>query len=256
MCDERLVLLLALAAHMAVGAAQRPTGRFYPELAGLATPSVWFASSMCSTHSECGASQFCKWEFCKGGDNWFYVCGMCRPCSECKCNDNSFTGSCPPDKCPAEPTQEVRYLQGGFENMRLLPDNASFCYYRLELKGSQFTEQQQILPLFSSSSDASVQEQQDLQCPTLARSGVFEVQAGSSLSYIQFTILSGSICINTSFYPSSSFNLPSYPHLSYLILTSLTLSSPLLPYHHLSYLIITSLTLSSPLLPYPHLILS
>ena len=57
--------------------------------------------SPCTLHSDCRAeseSSFCAVETCESVDGLKWLCGECRPCSQCLCHSLSFTGSCP-DEC-------------------------------------------------------------------------------------------------------------------------------------------------------------
>ena len=55
--------------------------------------------------------------------------------------DGLERGLCPRDKCPMQPAQEVRYLQGSFEHTRVL-DKGVACAYVLDVQGSFFRETQ------------------------------------------------------------------------------------------------------------------
>jgi hypothetical protein len=39
------------------------------------------------------------------------VCGECRPCAECVCNNDAIDSSCPAARCPDSPVEDLRYIQ-------------------------------------------------------------------------------------------------------------------------------------------------
>ena len=107
----------------------------------IASPGGWIEKSECTKHDQCPAGAFCKWSWTDSNEGWFYVGGVCRACSACECNGDAVDGNCPRDKCPMQPSQEVRYLQGAFEHTRVL-DKGVACVYVLDVQGSFFRETQ------------------------------------------------------------------------------------------------------------------
>ena len=114
------------------------TIELYPELLGLATPSSWVSSSGCIDHSECNQNEFCKITWCNSWEGWFYKCGNCVPCSQCLCNEDSITQACPSDRCPAQPAESVRFLQGRFSNSYPIPGTNYSCVFTIKFEGLLF----------------------------------------------------------------------------------------------------------------------
>ncbi|EKX31885.1 hypothetical protein GUITHDRAFT_121933 [Guillardia theta CCMP2712] len=114
------------------------TIELYPELLGLATPSSWVSASGCIDHSECKQNEFCKITWCNSWEGWFYKCGNCVPCSQCLCNEDSITQACPSDRCPAQPAESVRYLQGRFSSTHPIPGTNYSCVFAIKFEGLLF----------------------------------------------------------------------------------------------------------------------
>ena len=69
----------------------------------------------CLEHANCAAGLFCKAEAppedeCKTEMGWSVACGTCRPCSECRCNDDAMDAKCPNDVCPQTPASIPQQL--------------------------------------------------------------------------------------------------------------------------------------------------
>jgi hypothetical protein len=84
-------------------------------------------------------------------ERWWFVGGICTPCFECQCNGDAVDASCPRERCPLQPSREIRFLQGSFTQFRNLSASA-ICVYTLDIQGSQFRETQLVLEHASSSS--------------------------------------------------------------------------------------------------------
>jgi hypothetical protein len=82
--------------------------------------------SPCTLHSDCRAeseSSFCAVETCESVDGLKWLCGECRPCSQCLCHSLSFTGSCP-DECGSV-SDVLSDIQGVFHHRDA--DNIDAC---------------------------------------------------------------------------------------------------------------------------------
>ena len=156
----------------------------------------------------CAPGSFCKREWCNSWAGWFFVCGECRPCAGCLCNSEAIDGHCPPLSCPAQPTAEIRYLQGAFFNSRRLASASRKtsgvhveCVYHLSLEGSMFRELQLPALTGDAAAVASSEETRTMllvqdQCETFSRAGVFEMLHptlfGTARARMRVTYTSGS----------------------------------------------------------------
>ena len=130
----------------------------------------------CFVHDDClQPDQFCAWSTCIGRAGDSYSCGKCRSCDECRCDQDSTDFHCPVIRCPAQPINGVRYLQGKFDSQSSLLETPDFqCIRQLVVSGNVFSISQR--PIYSlhpaitailNESDAAI-----LACPSFSRSGV------------------------------------------------------------------------------------
>ena len=149
-CCLCAVVLLVLAAPAAAVGQHVPA--VFSEMTSQQPPSDgWIDRSQCETHSQCAAGKFCKWKWANSFEGWWFVGGICTPCFECECNGDAVDASCPRERCPLQPSREIRFLQGSFTQFRNLSGSA-ICVYTLDIQGSQFRETQLVLEHASSSS--------------------------------------------------------------------------------------------------------
>ena len=132
----------------------------------------------CFTHSDCSdAQKFCAWTIGLDGAGESYPCGACKPCSECLCDTDSADFQCPPDRCPAQPINAVRFLQGLYFNRSVLGRSPDYsCVRRLVVTGSVFSITQ--IPLYNRhpATTALFNESDILSfiCPSYTRSGILK----------------------------------------------------------------------------------
>ena len=142
-CCLCFLVLLVLAAPAAAVGHHVPTSLV--EMIRLQPPADgWIDKSQCQTHSQCAAGKFCKWKWANSFEGWWFVGGICTPCSECKCNGDAVDAACPRERCPLQPSSDIRFLQGSFNEFRNLSRSA-ICVYTLDIQGSMFRETQLVL---------------------------------------------------------------------------------------------------------------
>jgi hypothetical protein len=130
----------------------------------------------CFTHEDCvHPSYFCAWVDCFDENGNPLRCGRCRPCEECICDINSADFQCPTFKCPAQPIDAVRFLQGAFHNHSDLAQAPGYqCVRRLVITGNMFAMQQ--LPVYTlHPADLAIFNETGLVfsgCPSYSRSGL------------------------------------------------------------------------------------
>jgi hypothetical protein len=134
--------------------------------------------AQCFTHYDCSDPQhFCAWNVCEDEAGESYRCGTCKPCSACLCDTNSTDFQCPLDRCPAQPINGVRFLQGYFHNHSVLGQVPGYnCIRRLVVTGNLFSIMQ--LPMYTlhPATTAIFNESDSLSsaCPSYTRSGIFK----------------------------------------------------------------------------------
>ncbi len=92
-------------------------------------------TDICFAHDECQATKFCAWSTCIYTDGRNLSCGVCKPCSSCLCDTNSIDSACPRNRCPAQPSEGVRYLQGVFLGDTQVDNSNYSCARRLIISG-------------------------------------------------------------------------------------------------------------------------
>ena len=131
--------------------------------------------SQCFTHDDCtDPAQFCAWTTCK--DSNLYLCSECQPCTQCRCDSDSIDFECPQTKCPGQPYNSVRFLQGEFYNFSNIPGESYSCLRRFVVSGNIFSLSQ--LPIFSQHpatvANFSEPPRVSTLCPTYVRSGILK----------------------------------------------------------------------------------
>ena len=109
------------------------------------------AGSACYSHRDCpGPDDFCSWTTCHDVFGRTHRCGICAQCASCRCNFHAVDSACPRDRCPAQPTDGICYLQGSFYgfssvatgNMSLEMPLGYLYVQRVSFVGSTFHEMQ------------------------------------------------------------------------------------------------------------------
>jgi hypothetical protein len=159
---------------------------FHAFLGGELAASQTF--TQCFTHDDCSDThQFCAWTLCEDTVGGSYPCGTCKPCTECLCDTDSTDFRCPSDRCPTQPINGVRFLQGFFHNHSAIRQVPGYnCVRRLVVTGNIFSIMQ--LPVYAlhPATTAILNESDSLSsiCPSYTRTGVFK----SSLDPINNTL--------------------------------------------------------------------
>jgi hypothetical protein len=129
----------------------------------------------CFKHDDCQNGMFCGWNTCTSISGLSYSCGTCRNCTECVCHSDSTDFECPANRCPASPTNGVRFLQGLFLssfNMNSAPGYV--CRTRLTISRITFTFMQIPVYTMHPSTTATLLDKTvlDPECPAFSRTGV------------------------------------------------------------------------------------
>jgi hypothetical protein len=93
--------------------------------------------NICFDHDVCPENSFCALRDCIDFLGRNISCGTCKECTSCHCDTDSIDSACPRIRCPDQPSQGVRFLQGVFLGHDRL-GNASnyFCTRRLTISGA------------------------------------------------------------------------------------------------------------------------
>jgi hypothetical protein len=127
----------------------------------------------CLDHNNCPESLFCAVSKCTDDFGRNFSCGECKPCVECRCHVDAFDGSCPQQRCPNQPTDGVRFLQGPFHAFSLLPGvTTHFCVRRLLFTSGTFSDIQAAVRVDhpASAAPANLSALSEL-CPSFVRIG-------------------------------------------------------------------------------------
>ena len=128
----------------------------------------------CLDHGECAAASFCATSSCNDALGRKYLCGLCMPCNQCLCNSDAVDGACPINKCPAQPTDSVRFLQGPlFARMAIPGASTHVCVRRLLFDAGSFFDVQAALRIDHPASAKPVNISSiDAICPAYTRAGL------------------------------------------------------------------------------------
>jgi hypothetical protein len=97
----------------------------------------------CHDHKGCPESRFCAQSECTDDFGRNFSCGDCKPCAECRCHADAIDHSCPQQRCPDQPTDGVRFLQGPFYSQAPLAGVPThLCVRRLLFTGGTFSDMQ------------------------------------------------------------------------------------------------------------------
>lgn len=151
---------------------------------------------ICFSHTDCvGPDDFCAWTNCTENDGQSYSCGRCRPCADCICDDYSIDFQCPSAKCPAQPINGVRFLQGEFVNYSVVVQMPNYtCFRRLVVSSSMFSFEQ--IAVFTSHPASMTGFTQPVLlsslCPAFLQSGVLNIsnRMDQSVLDVQAIVLS------------------------------------------------------------------
>ena len=153
----------------------------------------------CFSHDECpDTKHFCSWSQCEDVTGWRYRCGSCMPCTSCTCHATAIDDLCPADRCPDAPTQGVRRLAGDFWSVdRIRPPLAELgyaCVRSISFSGSSFSEMQAPVSLADPATppppnDAVSRAATAASCSSYERSGIFDLDVGTSPPTINLDIL-------------------------------------------------------------------
>ena len=145
-------------------------------------------SRSCRNHGECLSSdEFCSRIPCVGS-----VCAICRPLSQCFCDEDSIDRRCP---YPAYPAFAVRYLQGVFRNRSAITKAPGYeCLRRLVVTGSVFSMSQYPVLAQHPASKATLNFTEDIssECFSFTKYGVFDKIIGLSSDTVNFKITASS----------------------------------------------------------------
>ena len=173
----------------------RPTSILYPELLGRRPPEAEEVISKpgCLRHDDCSDDQFCRWTWCDSGEEWWYICGICKPCAECARNGDGIDLSCGA-QCPDQPSSELRFLQGEFYSSWDLQGTQLSCLYHIVFMGDTLTESRMIVPRdHPAGAPVAGQYYQEVGCglcqPFIA-SGIFRVAKSSPPMLLKVTYTS------------------------------------------------------------------
>ena len=139
----------------------------------------------CIFHTDCTDGSFCAASSCSDALGRKYLCGACKPCSECVCNADAVDGACPISKCPEQPTNSVRFLQGPFFARALIHGFPTHvCVRRLLFDAGSFFDVQAAIRIDHPASAEPVNETTvGVHCPAFTRVGVLvDISAPSPLT--------------------------------------------------------------------------
>jgi hypothetical protein len=132
-------------------------------------------ANSCFDHAECQENKFCAWSNCIDFEGRNISCGTCKSCSFCHCDTDSIDSSCPRIRCPNQPSQGVRFLQGVFLGHGRLKNASSYiCTRRLTISGAAIAFLQ--VPIRDGRPDSQtilkISSAAASECPNLALFGV------------------------------------------------------------------------------------
>ena len=145
-------------------------------------------SRSCTNHGECLSSD----EFCSRVPCLESVCGICRPLSQCYCDDDSIDKRCP---FPGYPTFAVRYLQGVFRNRSVIANAPDYeCFRRLVVTGNIFSMLQFPVLAQHPASKATLRFTEEVfsECSAFIKNGVFDKIISLSSDTVNFKIMASS----------------------------------------------------------------
>ena len=90
----------------------------------------------CFSHGQCPSSKFCAWSSCIDANGIGSSCGICKDCLSCLCDTDSIDSACPRNRCPAQPSEGVRYFQGVFLGNSPIDNSNYTCARRLIMSGA------------------------------------------------------------------------------------------------------------------------
>ena len=142
----------------------------------------------CLDHRECAIGSFCAASSCSDGLGRKYLCGICEPCSECLCHKDAVDGACPINKCPDQPAESIRFLQGPlFARTTISGVPTHVCVRRLLFDTGSFFDVQAAIRVDHPASAASINlTSVNAQCPAFSRAGLL---LGLSTSTLQTFVL-------------------------------------------------------------------
>jgi hypothetical protein len=150
-------------------------------------------SPQCFTHDDClQPGHFCAWSTCFGEAGDSYSCGNCKPCEKCSCDQDSIDFSCPTIRCPDQPINGVRYLQGKFNNVSSLLEAPDYhCVRQLEVTGNIFSISQRPFYALHPATTAALNEPDGLfsECASFTRSGVISGAPEEMNGQIKFDVI-------------------------------------------------------------------
>jgi hypothetical protein len=100
-------------------------------------------AGLCFDHSGCPENKFCAPSKCTDDFGRYFPCGECKPCSACRCHADAIDHSCPQKRCPDQPSDGVRFLQGPFyAHSPLAGITTHLCVRRLLFTSGTFSDVQ------------------------------------------------------------------------------------------------------------------
>jgi hypothetical protein len=132
-------------------------------------------ANTCFDHAECQADAFCAWSISIDSKGRNISCGICKKCIFCRCDVDSIDSACPQSRCPDQPSQGVRYLQGVFlGHARLKYASHYICTRRLTMSGATIAFLQSPVHDGHPASHAmlNISSAAAADCPSVALSGV------------------------------------------------------------------------------------
>lgn len=100
----------------------------------------------CWNHTVCGLDQFCALSTCRDYQGRNYSCGACERCNQCVCDADSIDLACPQNRCPSQPSEGVRFIQGVFADRFRIPGFLDYiCVRRLVISGASISFLQTVI---------------------------------------------------------------------------------------------------------------
>jgi hypothetical protein len=132
-------------------------------------------TNICFDHAGCQENRFCAWSNCTDNKGRNISCGTCKSCTSCLCDTDSIDSACPRSRCPNQPSQGVKFLQGAFLGHGRLEKASNFiCTRRLTISGAAIAFLQ--VPIHdghpASQTILNISSAAAADCPNVALSGV------------------------------------------------------------------------------------